>query len=155
MLQLSFIRENKELVIKRLAIKNFEATALVEEVITLDEQRRSTQKILDDTLAKANKLAKEIGQLFKTGKRELAEQARQAGMDCVVTSVLESAAGIWAASQLAAAIDPWFPGLAHGLATSPWLDQNTGEPPVIIDGKIVLPTTAGSGFQPYEHKAST
>ncbi len=86
---------------------------------------------------------------------DIAEQARQAGMDCVVTSVLESAAGIWAASQLAAAIDPWFPGLAHGLATSPWLDQNTGEPPVIIDGKIVLPITAGSGFRPHEHHPTT
>ncbi len=86
---------------------------------------------------------------------DIAEQARQAGMDCVVTSVLESAAGIWAASQLAAAIDPWFPGLSHGLATSPWLKQNTGEPPVIIDGKIVLPMTAGSGFQRNEHNATT
>jgi len=86
---------------------------------------------------------------------DIAEQARQAGMDCVVTSVLESAAGIWAASQLAAAIDPWFPGLAHGLATSPWLKQNTGEPPVINDGKIVLPITAGSGFRPHEHHPTT
>lgn len=81
----------------------------------------------------------------------IAEQAQQAGMNCVVTSTLESAAGIWATSQLTAAIDPLFPGLAHGLATSHWLSQNTGEPPVIIDGKIALPTTAGSGFHPYEH----
>jgi len=86
---------------------------------------------------------------------DIAEQARQAGMDSVVTSILESAAGIWAASQLAAAIDPWFPGLAHGLATSPWLKQNTGEPPVINDGKIVLPITAGSGFRPHEHHPTT
>jgi len=79
----------------------------------------------------------------------IAQQAQQVGMDCVVTSVLESAAGIWAASQLAAAIDPMFPGLAHGLATSHWLSQNTGRPPTIIDAKITLPITAGSGFQPY------
>lgn len=86
---------------------------------------------------------------------EIAGQARQAGMDCVVTSALESAAGIWATCQLAAAIDPWFPGLAHGLATSPWLNQDTGEPPVINDGKIVLPLTAGSGFHPHEYPSIT
>ena len=80
---------------------------------------------------------------------DIARQARQAGMECVVTSVLESAAGIWAASHLAAAIDPLFPGLAHGLATSHWLSQNTGAPPVVIGGKINLSTTVGSGFHPY------
>ena len=77
MLQISFIRENKELVIERLAIKNFNAASLVDEVIVLDEQRRQVQKTLDDTLAQSNKLAKEIGQLFKTGQRDLAEKARE------------------------------------------------------------------------------
>ena len=77
MLQISFIRENKELVIERLAIKNFNAASLVNEVIVLDEQRRQVQKTLDDTLAQSNKLAKEIGQLFKTGQRDLAEKARE------------------------------------------------------------------------------
>ncbi len=76
MLQLSYIRENKDLVVKRLAIKNFSASEIVGEVIALDEERRATQKQLDDMLAKANKLAKEIGQLFKTGQRESAEKAR-------------------------------------------------------------------------------
>jgi len=77
MLQLSFIRENKETVIKRLAVKNFEATQIIEEVIELDEKRRSTQKQLDDSLARSNKLAKEIGQLFKSGKRNEAEKIRE------------------------------------------------------------------------------
>ena len=77
MLQINFIRENKDLVVQRLAIKNFNAAELVNQVIILDEQRRSTQKILDDSLAEANKLAKEIGHLFKTGQKELAEEARQ------------------------------------------------------------------------------
>lgn len=76
MLQIPFIRENKALVIERLAIKNYDAGELVNQVIILDEQRRDTQKKLDDTLAKANKMAKEIGQLFKTGQREQAEAAR-------------------------------------------------------------------------------
>lgn len=77
MLQLSFIRENKEMVIERLAIKNFDATKLINGVIELDELRRSTQKKLDDSLAKSNQLAKEIGQLFKAGNREAAEKIKQ------------------------------------------------------------------------------
>ena len=77
MLQLQFIRDNKELVINRLNIKNFDASELVEEIINLDNARRSTQKKLDDNLAKSNQLAKEIGRLFKEGQRELAETVRK------------------------------------------------------------------------------
>ncbi len=77
MLQLQFIRDNKELVINRLKIKNFDASELVEEIIKLDNDRRSTQKKLDDNLAKSNQLAKEIGKLFKEGQREQAETVRK------------------------------------------------------------------------------
>jgi seryl-tRNA synthetase len=77
MLQLSFIRENKETVIERLSVKNFDARQIIDEVIELDEQRRNTQKKLDDLLAKSNKMAKEIGLLFKSGKREEAENIRK------------------------------------------------------------------------------
>ncbi|MFA4851849.1 MAG: serine--tRNA ligase [Bacteroidales bacterium] len=68
MLQISTIRENPHEVINRLAIKNFDANELVKKVISLDAQRRETQKKLDDNLAEANSIAKEIGVLFKNGK---------------------------------------------------------------------------------------
>ena len=84
----------------------------------------------------------------------IGRQARHAGMSCVVTSVLESAAGIWAACHLAAAMEPWFPGLAHGLDTSRWLSGNTGIPPAIIQGRIALSTAAGSGFRPHAQYSS-
>jgi len=77
MLQIPFIRDNKKLVVERLAIKNFDAASTVDAIILLDEQRRQVQKTLDDTLAQSNKLAKEIGQLFKTGQRDLAQKARE------------------------------------------------------------------------------
>ncbi len=73
MLQVNYIRENKEEVIKRLAIKNFNAEEIIDEILVLDEDRRKTQKQLDDTLAEANKASKEIGGLYKQGKREEAE----------------------------------------------------------------------------------
>ncbi|MES2864911.1 MAG: serine--tRNA ligase, partial [Bacteroidota bacterium] len=73
MLQVNFIRENKEEVITRLAKKNFEATAIVELVVELDEKRRSTQAELDNLLAESNKLSKDIGEMMKNGEKAKAE----------------------------------------------------------------------------------
>ena len=67
MLQVAFIREHKEVVIQKLAIKNFDAKDIIEELIALDEKRRKTQAENDETLAESNKLSKEIGMLYKSG----------------------------------------------------------------------------------------
>jgi len=68
MLQVPFIRENKEDVIKRLAIRNIDATQMIDDVISLDEERRQIQTQLDNALAESNSLSKEIGNLYKSGK---------------------------------------------------------------------------------------
>ena len=73
MLQISYIRENKEKVITALAKRNMDVKALVEEVILLDENRRSTQVALDTALAEANKLSSAIGDLMKNGEKAKAE----------------------------------------------------------------------------------
>ena len=73
MLQVHFIRENKTTVLEGLAKRNFEnATAIIEQVLTADENRRATQVELDNTLAESNKLSKEIGNLYKTGQAQKA-----------------------------------------------------------------------------------
>ncbi len=77
MLELQRIRENKEEVIERLIVKNFDAASLVEEIIDLDRQRRAKQKELDDTLARSKQLAKEIGRYFKSGEKEKAGVIRK------------------------------------------------------------------------------
>ncbi|WOC41201.1 serine--tRNA ligase [Polaribacter sp. HL-MS24] len=69
MLQVHFIRENKQVVLDGLVKRNFaNAETIVEQVLTADENRRKTQVLLDDTLAESNKLSKEIGTFFKTGE---------------------------------------------------------------------------------------
>ncbi len=73
MLEIAVLRNNPDFVKERLAIKNFKQLELVDEVLKTDENRRSVQKQLDDNLAKQNVLAKEIGDLFKQGKKEEAE----------------------------------------------------------------------------------
>ncbi|MFB9056674.1 serine--tRNA ligase [Mariniflexile ostreae] len=67
MLQVPFIRENRDLVIERLAKRNMDATQMIDQVISLDEARRNTQAELDNTLAESNTLSKEIGNLYKSG----------------------------------------------------------------------------------------
>jgi len=68
MLSLNYIREHQQEVIDRLAIKNFNGTEVVRKIVLLDDQRRETQKKLDDIQAQSNILAKEIGMLFQSGK---------------------------------------------------------------------------------------
>ena len=77
MLQISYIRENKDKVITALAKKHMDAKAIVEEVILLDENRRSTQVALDNTLAEANKLSSAIGEMMKNGEKAKAEILKQ------------------------------------------------------------------------------
>ena len=68
MLQVQLIKENTELIIERLKKRNFDAAPILKEVIALDDKRRSTQVLFDDTQAESNKLSKEIGMLFKNGE---------------------------------------------------------------------------------------
>lgn len=82
----------------------------------------------------------------------LAERAHAAGVEVVVTSLIESAAGLWPTLQLAAAL----PGqAAHGLATSSWLDRDLGAPPIVQAGQVLLPARPGSGFEPSAAPAGT
>ena len=77
MLQVQFLRENKESVVQSLKVKNFDASTIIDKVIELDDNRKSTQSSSDDLLARANSIAKEIGVLFKSGKGEEANSLKE------------------------------------------------------------------------------
>jgi seryl-tRNA synthetase len=68
MLQTAYIRDNKEEVIARLAKRNFDATQQLENILQADNKRREIQTQNDDLLAQQNAIAKQIGELFKSGK---------------------------------------------------------------------------------------
>lgn len=76
MLQLQKIREEKDAYINALKKRNIDAKPLFDEIIALDEKRRATQTELDNTLAESNKLSKEIGMLFKSGKATEANELK-------------------------------------------------------------------------------
>ncbi len=70
MLQINFIKNNKEEVIKRLAVKNFTDINLIDEIISLDNERKEFQPFLNNAQENLNKLSRELGQLKQKGKEE-------------------------------------------------------------------------------------
>jgi seryl-tRNA synthetase len=76
MLQVNYIRENREKVLERLSIRNFRQPELVDEIIKFDEERRQTQTSMDNLSAIANANAKQVGDLMRSGKKEEAETVK-------------------------------------------------------------------------------
>lgn len=77
------------------------------------------------------------------GTLALALRAIGRDLEVVVTSLVETAAGIWPTLQLAAATAS---PLAHGLASSGWLAKDVGAPPTVVGGRIALSGRPGGGF---------
>ena len=80
-----------------------------------------------------------------TATRELVQRAHGAGVEVVLTSVVDSAVGVTAAAHLAAATAP---GIAHGLATLDWLAVDVAVAPVLRDGRLLLGDAPGLGLSP-------
>jgi len=78
MLQVSFLRNNKDRVIEGLKKRNFsnEDLQIIEDILKLDDTRRSAQTELDNVLAERNSISKEIGDLMKQGMRSEAEEKK-------------------------------------------------------------------------------
>ena len=77
MLHINKIRDNKEAYITLLKVKNMDATELFNAVISLDDERKSTQQKADEFLAKGNQLAIQIGELYKTGNSQEANALKE------------------------------------------------------------------------------
>lgn len=77
MLTLKQIRDEREVTIARLAKKGVDAAPIVDKIIALDDRRKAIQQMLDGNLSEQNKIAKEIGGLFKSGKTDEANQLKE------------------------------------------------------------------------------
>lgn len=88
MLQVNYIRENKDVVLAGLTKRNKDFSETINIIIKLDDQRKKLQSDLDNNLAEANKLSKEIGDLFKSGKKDEAD-----GLKARVAELKESSKG--------------------------------------------------------------
>ncbi|HMP91758.1 MAG TPA: serine--tRNA ligase [Phnomibacter sp.] len=78
MLDIKLIREQPAFVKERLAIRNFSQPQLVDEILDIDEQRRKTQVAVESLKQQQNEASRQIGLLMREGKKEEAEQQRQA-----------------------------------------------------------------------------
>jgi len=76
MLNLKFIQENPELVIKKLKRKNFDASGIVSSITDLYKEKNKLQGEADKAKSEMNKISKEIGCLFQQGKTEEANAAK-------------------------------------------------------------------------------
>lgn len=76
MLLINTIREQKDHVIARLAVKHFQAEGIVNEILSIDTKRRATQNELDTLLSESNQLARQIGELMKAGKKADADDLK-------------------------------------------------------------------------------
>jgi seryl-tRNA synthetase len=76
MLTIKLIQDQPDFVIERLKIKNFDATSIISQILTTDEERRALQTRMDNQLAELNTLARETGLLYKSGKASEAEAAK-------------------------------------------------------------------------------
>ena len=77
MLHIPYLREHKNEIIKKLKIKNFEANEIIEKLLNKDDSRKATQKELDSLLSKSNQLSKQIGELYKSGDTEKANELKE------------------------------------------------------------------------------
>jgi seryl-tRNA synthetase len=80
------IRENPGFIVERLAVKNFSAQELVNELLNLDTRRRETQKKLDDALAEGNQIARSVSILYKEGKKNEAEDGKSRSQELKVVT---------------------------------------------------------------------
>ena len=76
MLTLKTLRDNPQLVVDKLKIKNFDASAIVDKVLELDRKRRAMQTESDSLIAQQRQKAAEIGSLMKQGLRDAAEKVK-------------------------------------------------------------------------------
>lgn len=76
MLQTTFIKENKALILERYQVRNFDGEAIIDQIIALDDTRKKNQQDLDAQLAEGNQLAKQIGELYKNGQAAEANEIK-------------------------------------------------------------------------------
>lgn len=77
MLQISYLRENTTEAVERLAIKNFNASEAIKQILSIDDNRREIQLELDNLFAESNRISKTIGDLYREGKKSEADELKQ------------------------------------------------------------------------------
>ena len=81
MLDLKFLRNNKDHVVKLLKVKNFSSLEIIDELLNFDNQRKINQQQTDQLLSESKKIAKSIGEYYKSGKENIANDLKSSVLD--------------------------------------------------------------------------
>lgn len=136
MLQVAFIRENKEKVLKGLAVRNFKnAATIIDAVLEADSSRRSLQTEVDQLLAQSNTLSKEIGAFFKSGEAQKANLLKEKTVQLKETIKQKQEVMQTAASKLQELLYQ-IPNIPHPSVPS----GNTDEDNEVVFEKGTIPT---------------
>lgn len=76
MLEMTKIRAERDAIIEALKKRNLDVTATIDEILVKDQQWRGAKTRMEGIAAELNKIAKEIGELFRSGKAAEAEAAK-------------------------------------------------------------------------------
>ena len=87
MLQIATLRERPDHVVQRLAVKNLDAKALVDQILSLDEERRKIQGELDLLLNQQNTIAKQVGEFYKAGKKAEGDELKNKSISSIIQEV--------------------------------------------------------------------
>ncbi len=141
MLQVTDIRENKEKYVKALAKRGIDAASVLEEVLNVDEERRSSQAQLDEVLAQSNNYSKEIGKLFQSGEAQKANELKEKTVELKESSKQLNEQMVNAAEKLQQLLYT-LPNIPNDLVPA-GTDENDneevykeGEIPKLIDGAL-------------------
>ena len=81
MLDLKFLRNNKDHVVKLLKVKNFSSLETIDELLNFDNQRKINQQQTDQLISESKKITKSIGEYYKSGKENIANDLKSSVLD--------------------------------------------------------------------------
>ncbi len=141
MLTIPFLKENRDLIIQRLTIKNFDASSLVDEILSKDDQRRESQVKTNDLQAEMNQISKEIGVHFKNGDQEKGNQLKSKTAE-IKDSIKDISAQMQEASEKLQELLVLIPNIPHELVPPGKSEQDNvmiregGEKPTLPDNAM-------------------
>jgi seryl-tRNA synthetase len=141
MLTIPFLRENRDLIIQRLTIKNFDASSLLDEIISKDDQRRESQVKTNDLQAEMNQISKEIGAHFKNGDQAKGNQLKSKTAE-IKESIKDISAQMLVATEKLQELLVQIPNIPHELVSPGKSEQDNvtiregGEKPTLPDNAL-------------------
>jgi len=145
MLNIRFIQDNPELIIKKLKIKNFDASEIVNDIVDLYDRKRKLQGLADHARSEMNIISKKIGELMREGRREEAGAAREKTLNLKET-IKEYDKEFALIEQKVSELQIQLPNLPHNSVTPGRGEEDN----TIVKSSGIMPPKSESGLPHWE-----